>query len=257
MPAAAVPARGPAVDEGFPRRVVRMSLVLTALGVLYACLSLGRKGVLPPPLAAWFPGVLYAGAVALLMVRPVVAGPVVVRIDAGVNAIKDLKGKGIAAQPRGNTELERISDVTSLPVVDKEQVCAVSFQGRVACFSIGQGNLVWSRDLSSDKGLALQGNNIYVTDASGGVSALDKSSGSSLWKSELLLMRQTSAPIALGNHVVVGDYEGYLHALNREDGSMAARIKTDGSGIVAAPVRLDDGLLVQTREGGLYSFAIR
>ena len=161
------------------------------------------------------------------------------------------------SQPRGNTELERISDVTSLPVADKEQVCAVSFQGRVACFSIGQGNLVWSRDLSSDKGLALQGKNIYVTDASGGVSALDKSSGSSLWKSDLLLMRQTSAPIALGNHVVVGDYEGYLHALSREDGSMAARIKTDSSGIVAAPVRLDDGLLVQTREGGLYSFTTR
>jgi TRAP transporter TAXI family solute receptor len=31
---------------------------------------------------------------------------VVVRIDAGVNAIKDLKGKGIAAQPRGNTAEE-------------------------------------------------------------------------------------------------------------------------------------------------------
>jgi TRAP transporter TAXI family solute receptor len=31
---------------------------------------------------------------------------VVVRVDAGVNSIKDLKGKGIAAQPRGNTAEE-------------------------------------------------------------------------------------------------------------------------------------------------------
>ena len=31
---------------------------------------------------------------------------VVVRIDSGVNSIKDLKGKGIAAQPRGNTAEE-------------------------------------------------------------------------------------------------------------------------------------------------------
>ena len=31
---------------------------------------------------------------------------VVVRVDAGVNAVKDLKGKGIAAQPRGNTAEE-------------------------------------------------------------------------------------------------------------------------------------------------------
>ena len=159
------------------------------------------------------------------------------------------------SQPRGNTELERISDITSLPVADDEQVCAVSFQGRVACFGLAQGNLLWSRDLSSDKGMALQGKYLYVTEASGGLSALDKSSGSSLWKNDQLFMRQTSAPFALGSYVVVGDYEGYLHALSREDGSMAARLKT-GGGIVAAPVKLDDGLLVQTRDGDLYSVAI-
>jgi lipopolysaccharide export system permease protein len=34
--------------------------------VLYACLSLGRKGVLPPLIAAWLPGALYAGAGAYL-----------------------------------------------------------------------------------------------------------------------------------------------------------------------------------------------
>ncbi|MBI4937009.1 MAG: outer membrane protein assembly factor BamB [Nitrosomonadales bacterium] len=158
--------------------------------------------------------------------------------------------------PRGNTELERISDITSLPAADAEQVCAVSFQGRVACFGMAQGSLLWSRDISSDKGLAMQGNYLYVTDASGGLSALDKGSGSSLWKNDQLFMRETTAPLVLGNHVVAGDYEGYLHALNREDGSMAARVRTDSSGIAAAPVKLDDGLLVQTRDGSLYSIAI-
>jgi len=43
------------------------------------------------------------------------------------------------SQPRGNTELERISDITSLPAVDDTQVCAVAFQGRVACFDAVQG----------------------------------------------------------------------------------------------------------------------
>ena len=160
------------------------------------------------------------------------------------------------SQPRGNTELERISDITSLPVADDEQVCAVSFQGRVACFGTAQGNMLWSRDLSSDKGMAILGKYLYVTDANGGLSALDKSTGSSMWKSDQLFMRQTSTPFVLGNYVVVGDYEGYLHALSRDDGSMAARLKTGGGGIVAAPVKLDDGLLVQTRDGGLYSVAI-
>ena len=98
------------------------------------------------------------------------------------------------SQPRGNTELERISDITSLPVADGEQVCAVAFQGRVACFDIAQGNLLWSRDLSSDKGMSMLGKYLYVTDASGAVSALDKSSGSSLWKNDQLTMRHVSMP---------------------------------------------------------------
>ncbi len=40
------------------------------------------------------------------------------------------------ATPKGATELERIADVTSLPVIEERQVCAVAFQGRVACFEI-------------------------------------------------------------------------------------------------------------------------
>ena len=160
------------------------------------------------------------------------------------------------SQPRGNTELERISDITSLPVADGEQVCAVAFQGRVACFDIAQGNPLWSRELSSDKGMSMLGKYLYVTDASGVVSALDKSSGSSLWKNDQLTMRHISTPHVLGNYVAVGDYEGYLHVLDRDDGSMAARLKTDGGGILTAPTELDGGLLVQTRNGGLYSVAI-
>jgi outer membrane protein assembly factor BamB len=170
----------------------------------------------------------------------------------------DLK-KGVAlweaavSQPRGNTELERIDDITSLPVMDNEQICAVAFQGQVACFDLKQGNLLWSRELSSDKGLALQDKNLYLTDADGAVFALDKSSGSVVWKNDQLARRDTSAPFLLDSHLVVGDYEGYLHALNREDGSLAARFKLDGGRIESAPVELDDGLLVQTSGGEVYS----
>jgi len=160
------------------------------------------------------------------------------------------------SQPRGNTELERISDITSTPVVDDDQVCAVAFQGRAACFELKQGSLLWSRELSSDKGMALQGKYLYVSDANGVVSALDKSSGSSLWKNDQLSLRSASVPFVLDKHVVVGDFEGYLHALGREDGSMAARIRADSSAILSAPVELDGGMLVQTSGGGLYSVEI-
>jgi outer membrane protein assembly factor BamB len=161
------------------------------------------------------------------------------------------------SQPKGNTELERISDITSLPVEDDEQVCAVAFQGSVACFDLAQGNPLWSREISSDKGLALTSKYLFVTDANGVVSALDKSSGSSLWKNDQLSLRRTSTPCVLGSYVAVGDYEGYVHLLSRDDGGFAARFKTDSGSILATPVELDGGLLVQTSKGGLYALGVR
>lgn len=157
------------------------------------------------------------------------------------------------AQPRGATELERIADVTSLPVADGNRICAVAYQGRVACFEILNGNLIWSREMSSVAGLAVDASALYVSDIKGAVHALDKSSGSSLWKQAKLLNRRLTAPAVSGNQVVVADLEGYAHYLSREDGSFVARLASDGSAIAATPQRLGQGLLLQTRNGGLFA----
>jgi outer membrane protein assembly factor BamB len=161
------------------------------------------------------------------------------------------------SQPRGNTELERISDITSDPVVDDEQVCAVSFQGRTACFDTAQGNQLWSRDISSYTGMTVYSKYLYLSDSSGSVISLDKTNGGMTWKNSDLLYRRLTAPYASGKFVVVGDLDGYLHALNIDDGSFAARIKLDGGAIVATPMEMDDGLLVRTRGGELYSLSIK
>jgi outer membrane protein assembly factor BamB len=97
---------------------------------------------------------------------------------------------------------------------------------------------------------------LYFSDDKGWVYALDKTSGSTIWKNEKFNLRDTATPYALEKTVVFGDYEGYMHALNREDGKLVARIRLDSSAIQMQPIILDDGLLVQTRFGGLYSFSL-
>jgi len=158
--------------------------------------------------------------------------------------------------PRGNTELERISDITSNPLVSDALVCAIAFQGNLACFDSSQGSPLWNREIASDKGLFILRKQLYLSDARGAVQALDKDSGSTIWKNEQLILRDISAPYGHDSFVVVGDYEGYLHALNRDDGRFVARIKLDGSALSVAPVQLDDGMLVQTRKGGVYSLSL-
>ena len=166
--------------------------------------------------------------------------------------------EAVVALPRGTTELERVADITSLPVVDQQQVCAVAFQGRVACFDLLRGAILWARDTSSVAGMAVDTRYVYVTDDKDAVIALDKRTGASIWKQDKLAARSVSGPLAFGRYVVVGDYQGYVHVLSREDGSFAARIATDGSVIGAPPVALTaDSFVVQTRNGGVYAFTVQ
>jgi outer membrane protein assembly factor BamB len=166
--------------------------------------------------------------------------------------------ENVVALPRGTTELERVADVTSLPVIDRDQVCAVAFQGRVACFDLTRGTQTWSRDVSSVAGLAADDRYLYVTDDKSAVLALDKATGASIWRQDKLAGRVLSAPLGVGNHVVLGDIQGYVHVLSRETGALEGRVATDGSAIAAPPVALDrTRFLVQTRNGGLFAIGIQ
>ena len=160
------------------------------------------------------------------------------------------------SQPHGNTELERISDIISPPIVADSQVCAVAFQGRIGCFDAEQGGALWSRDISSDKGLTISRKYLFLTDSGDIVWGLDKLSGSTYWKNDHLAFRKVTVPLALENFLLVADVEGYLHALNRDDGSIVARMSTDGSAIYSAMVAAGDGFLVLTSAGSLYFVTI-
>lgn len=160
---------------------------------------------------------------------------------------------GTVALPKGATELDRVADITSAPVISGRSVCAVAFQGRVACFDLGNGNLVWARDMSSAAGLDIDSRFLYVSDDKGAVHALDMASGASIWKQDKLSLRRLTAPVARRGYVAVADAEGIVHFLSREDGSFIARLETDGSAVVAPPQKLGNGVLVQTSEGGIYA----
>ena len=160
------------------------------------------------------------------------------------------------SQPHGTTELERISDIISPPIVDDSQVCAVAFQGRLGCFDAERGSSLWSRDISSDKGLTMSRKYLFLSDSSDTVWGLDKLSGSTYWKNDQLAARKITAPLALENYLLVADSEGFVHALNRDDGSFVARMKADGSAIRSTPVVAGDGFVIQTSTGSLYSVTL-
>jgi outer membrane protein assembly factor BamB len=165
--------------------------------------------------------------------------------------------EGSVAIPKGATELERVTDVASAPVVFGEQVCAAAYQGRVACFELKNGNPIWAREISSISGIDIDQKAVYVSDDKGSVHAFNRGNGSSMWRLDKLANRGLSRPMALSGYVAIADQLGALHLLRGDDGVFAARLLSDDGAIVADIQRLDNGLLMQTRKGNLFSVSIK
>ncbi|GAA5785218.1 outer membrane protein assembly factor BamB [Chitiniphilus shinanonensis] len=161
------------------------------------------------------------------------------------------------AQPRGATELERVADVVAPPVLSGNLVCAVAYQGRVGCLNQNNGTPVWSREASSYSGLTVDDDQLYLVDDLGNVSALDRSSGRSMWRQDKLAARRTSAPVRIGDTVAVGDLAGYIHFLSREDGHFVGQVSTDGSRIAAVPQVIGNRVIVQTQAGNVVALSIK
>ncbi len=159
------------------------------------------------------------------------------------------------SMPRGATELERVNDVVGMPVLDEQRVCAVTYQGRVACFEHSKGTLIWARDTSSDSGLSMDAQYVYVADDKDAVTAYDKDTGRAAWRQDKLANRQLTAPLSLGKYVAVADVEGYVHLISSEDGSFAARALADGL-VRATPIDIGPGFAVQSAKGGVVAFKL-
>jgi outer membrane protein assembly factor BamB len=111
--------------------------------------------------------------------------------------------------------------------------------------------------MSSASGLAMDGRNVYVTDEKGAVHALDRYSGSSIWKQDKLYMRDVTGPAIRRGLVVVADGEGMVHFLSREDGAFSSRLATGGSPIQMAPRELESNFLVQNQKGELIAIEVQ
>lgn len=167
------------------------------------------------------------------------------------------KWEATIALPHGRSEIERLVDMDSDPIVNGNTIYVTGYQGGVAAVSLNDGEVLWRQsNLFSYTGMAAARRSLFVTDAGSDVWQLDMRSGADLWKQDELHLRRLTAPALVKDYVVVGDFEGYLHLLSQEDGSLAGRVRVDKSAIVATPVVFDDVVYVYTSGGTLAAIAV-
>ncbi len=192
--------------------------------------------------------------------NPVITGDVVIAgFDGGrLAAIELHTGKLIwetsISLASGRSQLERMVDIDSDPVIIGNDVYVATFQGRLASVTLESGRISWTRDISSYAGLTSDGQNIYITDDQSHVWALDRASGNSIWKQENLFARMVTAPATIGDLVVVGDLEGYLHWMDKSSGQFVARTRVSNSPIIAPPVAVEDIIYAYSSDGTLAAY---
>ena len=155
------------------------------------------------------------------------------------------------AVPTGRSDLERMVDVDSAPVIVGTMAYVSSFQGAVVALSITDGKILWTREVSSYEELSVGDDRVYVTDDKGTVWALEAKTGASLWKQDALANRFVTAPIFYQGHVVVADFEGYVHWLDAKNGEFEYRERVTKDRIIAPAIDAGGMLLVYSSTGQL------
>jgi outer membrane protein assembly factor BamB len=195
--------------------------------------------------------------------RPVLAGDTVVcGFDNGkVAAYGTAKGETLwesaVSPPRGRTELERMVDIDGSLAVSGHDVLVAGFQGRIAMLGLDSGQVWWSRDASSYRGLALSAETLYVSTSDSHVLGLHRRDGTPAWDQDALARRGVTGPALDGDYVVVADFEGQVHWLDPISGAIVGRSATAKGRVTNAPLAANGLVYVQTDAGKLFALRAR
>ena len=129
----------------------------------------------------------------------------------------------------GSSEVERMSDVDGMPVVDKEQLFAISYSGQLLGIDLASRQVMFVNDVASLKSLAVNPQQVIATSLDGKVVAYDRNSGETLWESDALAYRELTNPVMIGNYIAVGDLDGVVHLFDPASGNIVSRVQTKGA----------------------------
>ena len=158
------------------------------------------------------------------------------------------------SQPSGSTEIAKLNDVDSTPVIEGNLAYAIGYNGNVVALDLSNGQIVWRKEMGSTHSFVVDSQQLFVVDQNDNVRAVSKNGGAILWTQAGLLHRQLTDPVIYENYIVVGDFEGYLYWLDKDNGEIVAKTQVSSSGLISKPLVVDNKIVVQAKNGDIYAF---
>ncbi|WP_305856499.1 outer membrane protein assembly factor BamB [Balneatrix alpica] len=152
---------------------------------------------------------------------------------------------------QGRSELDRVVDAQGRPAFMDNVLYSGTYQGHLTALEAATGRPLWSKALSTARGVAVDDSAVYAVTDTGSVIALDRYNGNSLWQQDDLKFRRLGTPVVWGDVLAVADFEGYVHVMSRFDGRFLARHRVDSAGVNGEMKVIDNVLYVLGNSGRL------
>ena len=123
-----------------------------------------------------------------------------------------------------------------MPIVNNDAVYVGTYQGNISALGLSSGERLWEHQLSTYSGLAVDANNVYVTDSDGVLWAFNKVTGRVNWKQAALQSYMLTGPVTYKNYIILGDNLGNVQVFLRTDGQSVGRSKLSSKAFYVAPM---------------------
>tara|TARA_B100000035_G_C21037096_1_gene571653 strand:+ start:6613 stop:7902 length:1290 start_codon:yes stop_codon:yes gene_type:complete len=162
------------------------------------------------------------------------------------------------SRPKGTSDIDKLNDITSQPVIDNSLIFTVSMNGDVACLDRKTSEILWTRPLSSFVGITDHLDEVLVVHQTDSIYSLNKLTGKSNWRNGNLKGRSLTTGIIVDDYFITGDFEGYIHTIDVNTGSLVGRLFLESKTKILNNLlkNLDNSFYTVNTEGMIYKLKL-
>lgn len=181
--------------------------------------------------------------------------------DGKVDALDPHSGRLVwqrsIAYAEGQSEVERLTDINSTPIVKGNVAYLASYHGYLTALSLKNGEFLWRQKMSSFKDMALNKDSLFVVDDRSNVLAINRHTGMILWHQNALHDRKLNAPAISKQGLVLTDAYGTMYVLSLVTGERLVQVPLEKSlQTDATPIIDDKDVYVLFKNGLLTNYTL-
>lgn len=187
---------------------------------------------------------------------PAVSGGTVIAPYTSGELIAFRESDGIPKWGDALTTLSGLSSTASLnniggrPVVDGNQVIAVSHAGKMGAFALSDGTRLWTQDLSGTQTPWIAGENVFVISRRNVLAALSRKDGGVRWSAALPGGQKWAGPVMGGGRLIAVSSTGTVLFVNPQTGQILHQLSLERKYFIP-PIIANNTLYLLSDDGTL------